>query len=123
MATAATAMFLLAWLFMAYHLGRYLFGAPPATAAQRSEQEPHVDVDRLDMDRLRRDMILACTHDSPPDELGELPADPTESPHGVTELREAELVRQLLAGTLDASSYRRQMGELAQKRAPSSGMP
>lgn len=133
MATVTTLMFVLAWLYAAYRLGGYLFGNPPSAPA-RAEQHTsrpdvdrvdvdRIDVDRLDMARLRRDMALACTHDSPPDELGELPPDPVGSSHGATERREATLARQLLAGTLDANEYRRQMAELAQGRAPSAGTP
>ena len=133
MATVTTLMFLFAWLYAAYRLGGYLFGNPPSAPARREEHTPRPDVDRVDVDRihidrvdmarLRRDMALACTHDSPPDELGELPRDPVGSPHGANERREADLARQLLAGTLDATEYRRQMADLAQRRAPSSGTP
>ena len=75
--------------------------------------ETELDPNRLDLTRLTRDMAAAC-RDTAPDG-----AATAESP---AEQRELDLCRQLLDGTMPATSYRQLMSQLAHDPARSDGV-
>jgi hypothetical protein len=70
------------------------------------------DLDRLDLDRLRRDMEVASGAGSPAEDA---------KPDIDAEAREAELTRELIAGNVDPATYQRLMGELAHGSTQSGG--
>lgn len=121
MITAVAFLLILAWLFAVYHLVRALLGTQSSSASITGRAALSRNNPRLDLDRLRRDMALAVSHDSPPPELGELPYDDAGRALTSEEERETDLTRQLLAGTMGASRYQELMAGLAHHRTPSQG--
>ena len=119
MALAIGLLLLVALLSSLFRLGIAADRRLGNPALRRLERELDIELDgdldpgRLDLDRLTRDMAKACRDPSPPE-----PA----AVEAAAEVREADLCRELLAGTIPAASYRQRMSELAHDAARSGGV-
>ena len=110
---------LLAWLmYLAVRDGRRAFGRPRSANPVLRRLDAETDPDRLDLDRLRRDMAAAYAVDLVEDDQ---PADTSATADTVAEQRETTLTQQLLAGTLEPAVYQRLMCELAHDSTRSGG--
>lgn len=109
----------LVWLvYLAYRDGRRTFSRSRSSNPVLRRLDAEIDADRLDLDRLRRDMDAACAVETLEDEPG---ADTPAPASTVAEDRETTLTRQLLTGALEPSIYQRLMSELAHDSTRSGG--
>lgn len=110
---------LLLWLvYLAYRDGRRAFGRSRSANPVLRRLDAELDPERLDLERLRRDMDAACASDTAEDE--EVVGTPAPA-DTVLEERETSLTRQLLAGAIEPSIYQRLMSELAHGSTHSRG--
>lgn len=93
-----------------FRLGRRIDDRPANPVLRRLDGE--LEPGRLDLDRLRRDMTVACL-DPPFPEI--------TAPENAAEVREADLCRRLLDGAIAPAGYRQRMSELAHHLARSAG--
>lgn len=114
---------LLVWLvYLAYRDARRAFGrshsANPVLRRLDADLDGYIDPDKLDLDRLRRDMDAACAAEPPRDDAA---ADTPAPADTVAEERETALTHQLLAGSIEPSIYQQLMSELAHDSTRSGG--
>ena len=104
--------------YLAYLDGRKALGSRGTRNPVLRRLGSDLDPDKLDLDRLRRDMEATDDDNTLTDDTAAGTAATADNP---AEAREAALTRQLLAGTIEPSAYQQRMGELARTRTETGG--